>query len=524
MATIRRRFACGIMLLACPIFACFADRSSADDPRPAKAVPIDPRLVVLQKSLRDAATAAEGIADPGIRANTLAEVANSQVQAADRESARATALKASVAAKGVVADDSRWSFLLYTASALYYAGDREAARADIEKALHEAIAFTPLESLFWALSNVAETSAYVNDLQAARKTLEVMEKRARAMQPGQPRIQALRTVASARASSGDFAGALKFALDENGEDREARAEILSRMLMSFGVQLLRIQNNGAKFSKEQREERRNFLLAIAKAVDTPEFSDHQIDGVLVMCLATLGESDDASNIVRRMGEGPYGPLDKIGATVVPRSLLTIGAAEFKAGRIEEARVTIRQALDWLVRHPELPLNTRDNLRLSLASAQAAMGDAAEAIKTQEGVSKTHEGLDKRISCVALYVNVASSLRRKGDQDGAREFFRRALREAEDGARDPKLSRMQNIFLARISTIRTNLGEHEAALEALEKITSPTSKGSAAMQMAKIRAETGDVPGATAWASSLADPSLRARALNGVVEGGIEKPK
>ena len=245
------------------------------------------------------------IADPGDRANALLEVVRAELRLDLSEPARANATKAAEAAKAVVDQAYRWQILLHAASALTPAGDRGAAIELIKQAREEILAFVPPESLVGALRQVAEISFYYGDRDQASDTVEIMEARARAMQGGDDRPKALQDVARTKVFIGDYDGALKFALDDGGDFREIRADLLDR---PFALSL-RIQMNDSRVGVEALPWSNESPVATSSwrspgPVDSPDFSDHRIDLSLVIGLAVLGEVRDASKILDRMGDGP----------------------------------------------------------------------------------------------------------------------------------------------------------------------------------------------------------------------------
>ena len=517
MATIRRQLMDGIMILIGPLAIVSPSQSRADDPPAAPGRPVPFISEVMEQSLSKAASDALAIANPWERTNALVDLANTEMNLGRPESARANAAKALEAAKAVDDPMNRWRILLHAAASLAYClGDRAAAVDPIKQARDEILASVPTERLASALRLVAETSFRSGNLDDARDTVDLMDARARAMAGGDPRIKALQDVATTRVFLGDYAGALKFALDDDADLRAARPQILLKLLTTLNSQMAELEKSGRVPTPDEYKVRRDFLLETAKVVNTPEFSDRWIDGQLVQCLAMLGDVAEASRIVGRMGDGPFGPRNSYYFGVKATSLTHLGKAYARGGQVEKARLSFRLAVEWLQRQRDLPTRRIELGLWSVAHAQAEMGDIDEAMKTLEGCTR-----------VALRVEVleagADYLRKKAlrefrlDVEGSGKVLRRALREAQTGLQGTDLGVDKDVLHCRIAIIRTRLGEHEAANEAFQKLTTASMKPFLVSEIAKARTRLGDREGATDWANSLADASLRSRALSGIAE-------
>lgn len=150
----------------------------------------------------------------------------------------------------------------------------------------------------------------------------------------------------------------------------------------------------------------------------------------------------------------------------------------------------------------------------LSGFQAEMGDTDQAGRTLEGCSVPSLR-------AATFHKIGTSQRNAGDLAGARGVWTRAVNEAEDSLKNPIPQPSLDFLLCEIAEIRAELGEHKAAIETLDKIRVGTRKDRVAKSIAKIRAKSGEIVGATAWASSLDDLHLRCQALDSVGEGAQE---
>jgi tetratricopeptide (TPR) repeat protein len=517
MATIRWRFACGIMLLAGSMVSTIAGRSSADDP-PATA--IDKRFEPLRKALGETATAVEAADGLDMKVNTLLEVAQAQVRIGDREGAKANASKASETAKLIDAADDRWHFLLATAKSLSDSGNREAARADVKQALEEIMAFEMPESLYSALESVVSTAVYIDDLDGALKAVKILDDKLSAIEDESDRTQAMKSVISSRCHAGDFTGAYNALMGNTlrvigffPPPVIIRSQSLVSLLIGMESNSFR-RLSGIESVKKREDDRRQTLERVTEHIKLLEIHDNKVDRHLINTLCAVGDPDEASKVLSRIKGRPPVPPDAAEAFLVPRSLSTIGRAQFRAGRLEEAHATLREARTLTVDIPATPENRKDLCLWSIASNQAEMGDTAEALQTIE-----KEPNDLMLALVRE--NIGKSLANQGDLEGAKNLWRRALLDAEEGLRNPKPLVPPDAYLSRIASIRARLGDFKSANEAFEKMLNPAS---AAFRIAEIRSRSGDIAGATAWASALADPYLRATALSGVAEGAAAKPR
>ncbi|MFI5459995.1 MAG: hypothetical protein ACHRXM_31635 [Isosphaerales bacterium] len=137
---------------------------------------------------------------------------------------------------------------------------------------------------------------------------------------------------------------------------------------------------------------------------------------------------------------------------------------------------------------------------------------------------------------AILAQVAGQKLRAGDRAGAEPLFRRALEEVERfrnspppprrqpqqnpppvevTPKDPQ-TRHQIESLTLLAVIHARAGDWARATKALTAIPlEGREKGMAAFHITLIRARSGDVAGALAWALSLPSSSLRTRAIQGL---------
>lgn len=512
----------GGMMLAIWVGVAFEGQSRADDP-PAARPPVPVLPEILKEALGKAADDAQAIEDPQERTNALLELVRTEMLLSRPESARPIAAKAAEAANADGDETRRWRTLLQAAQALAEAGDREAAVGLIRKSREEVVGIFPPETTAGAMRSVAETSARCGDLDFARDTADLMEARARAIQEAGARIKALQAVAKVRVFIGDYPGALKFALEGEKDLSEPISDVFLGLVQTLSNQMAEAERAGNLPSPEETKPRREFLLAIARAADGPGFEDHPVDGVLVSCLSRLGDLDEARRILGRMGEGPAEFPGSLRAPAKVVALSALGRAQARAGQVEEARATFRQAVEWLGKHPELNEKQRDGGLVRIVIAQADLGDLDEAIKTTEMA---------RMALVrsSAFMEVAHALEKKAwrasrvpDGKAVAGMLRRALREAEAGLQTPESPADADLLWNRIAIIRTKLGDHEGANEAFQKITAGSWKNFAASGITKARIGLGDWEGAARWANSLADRALRAQALYGIGQGLAGEP-
>jgi tetratricopeptide (TPR) repeat protein len=211
----------------------------------------------------------------------------------------------------------------------------------------------------------------------------------------------------------------------------------------------------------------------------------------------------------------------------PITLARIAVSQAQSGDIDAAR----RACDLAVQHSA----GADGEWLSfargmIATAQAAIGDAADAAETVSDILATaDEGDDQNIVSATVSQGVLAGVRvaREIARTGRRKKARRLLDEVTSAAQ----GQLGHSFLtysdeiAELACALAELGKPNKALRVAEWDQSGTAADRARAAIAARRAEDGDIDGAVAVARAIQDPRTGARALGGAARAlaGQESP-
>ena len=276
---------------------------------------------------------------------------------------------------------------------------------------------------------------------------------------------------------------------------------------------------------EERKARLPILARVAKAAEEHPFVDERPYLALAHAWANLGDFEAALKAARSYGRGPMRHPQSINMTNIPFLLGEIGALQGKAGRRDEAKATLREAIALAKAEPEF---ARQHGQIA---ANQAVRDIPGALDTLEGVEP-----EDRIRWLS---GIAAAQALAGDVEGSRATLRRTLDALERELQapihgpapggevakaggppaapiDPALARRDRI-LARIAETQAQLGDFDAAIVTSRSILDGSWKGQAMRSIGQARSAAGDTEGALNWALSL-DPPLRSSALRGLAEG------
>jgi hypothetical protein len=271
------------------------------------------------------------------------------------------------------------------------------------------------------------------------------------------------------------------------------------------------------------------LRAVERTPDTNGFkSAHR--SILAAAFARMGAFDEALVVARGLDQKTFGEfrhIDKVWA------LVRIGMEQADAGRLEEARATMREA--GLVE--ALPGDGAKKSRELLARGLVA-------VREDERAMAVIDTLEPKVRADLLSM-VAKRRQRDGDVKWARVVFRRALKDADEFLHSTPAQTATEPMPATVWAVRTGASWAALALEAKHRSTAlglvariharagdwaeaektlamiPTAAEGPlppAFRIAALRAEAGDVAGALGWARSLATGSARAAALHGLAVG------
>jgi hypothetical protein len=220
---------------------------------------------------------------------------------------------------------------------------------------------------------------------------------------------------------------------------------------------------------------------VLEMVEKHEFAAEKPYQDLAMDLIALGDCDEALRIIRRIGTDPVQhphPVDLAGKIDLLGSL---AVALNKAGRGDEARKVLREALVSVEGDPRLA-----NRRGFIAFYQARMGDGDGALQTLEAVD-----FDERVQVLS---EIADEQLKAGNVENARTTLRRALGAVEKQLEDPVSGAQRkglvevdgngrprpatidpavfkDRYLGRLAGFQARVGNLSGAVQTLAKITS-----------------------------------------------------
>ncbi len=534
MSMIRQATAGGLTLLAAAAavgVGAAIHAAAADDP-PASPPPPKSIARPTRQVLRDAVRAVLVTKDVANRSYALTEIAKAQTRAGDREGARDTAGKAAGAAADVT-PAVRYNALAAVAWTRAGAGDREGAAEDLREAgkLAGGIENPSWRVAAWRIVAAAQTD--IGAREAAEGTLQAMKGVSYAIPDAYERLAPLADLALARTYAGDVDGALEVVEFACGAEASRKGEFLSRMAEVVAAPAVWHTQPRKTFGPEDIKARRRGLDRIREAVEAIPDVEKRPYAEVAKALARLGDFEQALRVATKHPKSPPPAPAVIDMSCTPHVLCAIGESQGKAGRLDDARRTLREALDRVGE-----LDPRYSMQLyEIASAQAGVGDILGAMKTLDAVDA-----DKR---PILLSKVAAFQDKAGDHQGARDTFRVAIREAErclrnpptpretsaaapqpptagDGDKDTVIHdpalRWKDSCLARLAAIRAMAGDFVAAELTLGSITLEDQRRLAARDIARARAGAGDPDGTLAWALTLEPARVQLAALRGLGSG------
>ena len=388
----------------------------------------------------------------------------------------------------------------------------------------------------WALKSIAVAQSELGDRAAARATMVALDL---AILPPEKRLikgfwtSELSDLVEAQIAVGDFDTAFGTCFASppaDGDTRQFLAAVKQQPWM-----LARLASAAADANHESRQdaprraitaEERAVRLALvrraAAAVEgLPEPNEHRT--TLAVSLAVLGAFTEALDVARRIDQKQIREPEAVDATW---ALWRISLEQAKCGKLDDARATMRLAAS-AERRPGADDNDRRHI---VAMGYIVARDLDEALKVAEPLDP--RGRADILSLVAKHMRLA------GNRTGAAPLFRRALEDAErfrtgpiprqeprperlapvGRPQDPETQHKTNALML-LAMIHARAGDWDSVTRDLVAIpVEGREKAVTALLMAAVRAHSGDVVGALAWARSLPSPSLRAWAIRGLAYG------
>jgi len=499
-------------------------------PSAGAANPDRPAGTLLTRSLQQASQAASALTDPQERFDTLIALAWAQIKGGDRAGARAGLDRALDAAGAFIEAEPRCISRVRIAQARGEAGDRQGGLTLLTLALRDA---QLIGRRSWALKSIAVAQCELGDRAAALAAIQALDQAI--LTPEQRRqgiwTSELTALVEARIAVGRFDEAFRTCfpiLPADGNNRHFQVALQQEPWM-----LMELASAAADANRESRfaddpprsmtagtRAARLALVrrAVAAVEELPAANERR--PILAASLAMLAAFDEALAVARRIDQKQI-PRNSVDATW---ALWRICLEQARMGKFEDARATIREAA-----HVEKPPRGEDeDMRAKLAYGLIVARDFDGALKSAETLDPNDRA--------AILSHVAGRKLRAGDRAGAEPLFRSALEEVERFRTSPPpprqephqnpppvdvtpkdlQTRHQIEFLTLLAAIHAQAGDWASATKALTAIPlEGREKGMAAFHITVIRARSGDVAGALAWALSLPSSSLRAWAIQGL---------
>jgi pentatricopeptide repeat protein len=268
---------------------------------------------------------------------------------------------------------------------------------------------------------------------------------------------------------------------------------------------------------------------VAKEADSIVREDNKPAVPLALAMAELGEFEGALRITHRFFKSTGGRFTQVDSTPEAFVLSRIASAQGKAGRLDDACETFREALEkGFVLAASSPAYALDEIALD----QIVAGDIPGALKTLDTGP-----IRQRTNVLTALAKAQASV---GDADGARASYRRAILDlyrlrlelpppptppvGHTPVIDNSHHRRGNNLLARLAAIQALSGDVKTALRTLDTIDGDETKAMAVSEIARARASTGDADGALSWAVTLSPRLVRIAALQGLATGISDRGK
>ena len=494
-----------------------ADLVAVDEPdRPSTAIVVPlPGRDDLRDLLRRAAEEAIAIAskEPQPSSWTLATIAKAQALAGDPAGSRETFAAAAREAGGDFGGKpSPWN-LWRVGHFQAEAGFLDEARLTLRRAL-EAIPgvirdFNKDDQSLRTLAVIVEEQAGVGDRDEARRTADRLKAFAAELVARSETSNAEDVVAPqiarALAAVGDFEGAFR------------RAGAVEHTDSVVGEAAL------AASKYLDRAEARRFVDEAAARMAGITSADRKYTGLgdLAEAQALIGDLEAAKGSARSIGEGPT-RADYDMTDGQPYAMLRVAGVQRKAGQVEAARETVREAYRMVVDHPKM--RGPEGRLLQVVMGQIVGGDLEGALRSAGSMP---EG--RRAETLAM---IARSLAIAGRGEEARKTIDRALGDARTNLKVPpapdpgvvpsaraKPFPPDTATIMRLAEIQAMAGDTVEALKSLGTIDDENDRRTALEQVVSARAAAGDVKGALDMAVKNAKtPGERRSALEAVGQG------
>ena len=338
----------------------------------------------IREVLREAARAVQLSPDPSARAYTLVEIIKAEGRADDREGVLESARQAVAAALALDPNPRCWALVAIT-WARSCAGDREGALNTLRLARRHADELGSDHGKVQALRMIASSQFDLGEPTAATDTIAKMREITLAIKPrGRIRVAqqtALTDLVWAQTYVGDHDAAFQTVAESSAADHHLQGRLFEAMASAATADSGYYLQPRKTLDEGHRQASRRVLDRIIKAVEPFEFAEERPDMQLAIGLARLGDFEAALQFAHRFGKGPIKYPHTIDLTAAPLVLSAVGGYQGKAGHRAEASRTNQEALDMVLRDPELVARRLGQVAL----CQAEAGDVAGAFKSLESL-------------------------------------------------------------------------------------------------------------------------------------------
>ena len=494
-----------------------AGRVAPDEPgRPTSAIAVPlPGRDDLRDLLRRVAGEAIAIASkqPQPSSWTLTTIAKAQASAGDSAGAKETFAVAAREAGGDFGGQPYAWNLWRVGHSQAEAGLRDDARPTLRRALET----TPgvirdFDKDWWSLKTLAaivKEQAGIGDRDEARRTADRLKAFAAELFAKSETSNAEEVVAP------QIAGALAAVDDFDGVFKRAGAfQHTDRVIGEAAL--------AATKYLDRAQARRFIEEAVARMAGITSADQKYMGlGDLAEARALIGDFEGAKASARSIGVGPN-RADYDMTDGQPYALLRVAGVQRKAGQVEPARETLREAYRIIIDHPKM--RGPEGRLLQVAMGQDMAGDIEGALRTAESMP---EG--RRAETLAM---IARSQAIAGKGGEARKTIDRALADARTNVKAPPAPNPEVVPSARakpfppdtsammqLAEIQAMAGDPVEALKSLGAIVDENYRRFALEKIVTARAAAGDVKGALDLAIKDARTTEERRsALEGVGQG------
>ena len=334
-----------------------------------------------------ALSAATRLADPRLQIVALGRIAQAQAEAGDYDSALATA-------RAIPDPIVRSETLGGIALAQHRAGNDEAARQTVSQALETAAMITDMGRRAMVVSKIAGVQTKTGDRAGAVASLDGALEQARALDTSDQRDLALSRVAAAMVETGQLGRALAIVATIVETRHRTPTLILAAAAQAESGDLPRAVETVASI-----DEIRYQVVALEKLALAQARADDR-----AAALATLADARSKSDKIFYIYARAYG------LSLIARAQAEIGA--------------FGEALDTSAMIDNQALRART--LWTLAAAQARVGDAAAARRSETLALATANDIKDSLDRIWLLCDIAMARSHSGDNTAAQAMFDRAM--------------------------------------------------------------------------------------------------